>query len=165
MKYNTLTPIRKYGDPILKEKCLPIERGEDLNWLQELRTLCARHNGAGLAAPQIGILKRAFVVMPLGHGRNFFMINPTIVRMSGEEEGPEGCLSYPGVWCQVKRATGIVVKYYDWTWRQREDMFVSFEARIIQHEYDHLDGVCHVGDQWLKQQELDSLTTHTWDTK
>ena len=107
-------------------------------------------NGLGLAAPQLDILERVIVVeLPEDEedpqsGRVFTLVNPEIIRAEGEEEGEEGCLSIPGWYGEVKRATFVTVKAQDpngkWIRVKGRDLL----ARVLQHEIDHLDGILFI---------------------
>jgi peptide deformylase len=107
-------------------------------------------NGQGLAAPQIDVLERVIIVeLPEDEedhqsGKLFALVNPEIVRAEGEEEGEEGCLSIPGWWGEVNRATFVTVKAQDakgkWIRVKAYDML----ARVLQHEIDHLDGILFI---------------------
>lgn len=97
-------------------------------------------DGVGLAGPQIGIAKRIFVMCePDGEPR--CIVNPVILEKSGSELGEEGCLSMPRVYAQVPRATRLKLRGLDETGAEVEFEAAGFAARIIQHEYDHLEGV------------------------
>ena len=132
--------IVKEGDEVLRKVCRPVEKfDQKLNDLiQDLADTMYQANGVGLAAPQVGILKRVAVV-DVGDGL-FEFINPRIVESSGEQIGTEGCLSCPGVWGTVKRPNVVTVEAYD---RNGERFLLTanelFE-RAICHELDHLDG-------------------------
>jgi len=143
-------PIVMYGDPVLKKKASPIEKGSiDIEQLSDdmFETMKAA-NGIGLAAPQIGKLVRLFVLdaSPLedeeiGDFRQTF-VNPVIVEESGNEwKFEEGCLSIPGIREEVTRLEKLKIKYFDQEWVAHEEEFDGMLARIIQHEYDHLNGV------------------------
>jgi peptide deformylase len=107
-------------------------------------------NGLGLAAPQVDVLERVVVIElpeddedPQG-GKLFALVNPEIVRAEGEEEGEEGCLSIPGWWGEVKRATFVTVKAQDATGKWIRVKGYDLLARALQHEIDHLDGVLFI---------------------
>lgn len=145
--------ILPFGEPILRKKAKPVDSvtPATIKLLDDMvETLYATDGRAGLAAPQIGILRRV-VVMDCGDGL-IELINPEIVSMSGEQLGPEACLSFPGYWGYVKRANHVKVKSLN---KQGEEFTLEAEgylARCIQHEVDHLDGILfvdHVRDQWL----------------
>ena len=137
-----LRTIRVQGDPILNKVCRPItEVTPKIRTLAEdmIETMYEA-NGVGLAAPQVGILKR-IVVIDVGDGQGpYVMINPEILETSGEQTGDEGCLSVPGMAGQVTRPNYVKVK------AMNEDMEeVIYEgtellARAFCHEIDHLDG-------------------------
>lgn len=139
------------GDhPVLKEKCgnCPPEMFESL-----VTGLCsvlvATKTGVGLAAPQIGIPTKAFAVKRDGIINVFF--NPEITSKSLETETAiEGCLSYPNIWKDIERHTWIQLKYTDENGVAKNETFIGFTARIIQHEYDHLQGVCRVAENERK---------------
>lgn len=150
-------PIVPFGDPILRKTARPVEAVNErtLKILDDLvQTLYDEEGRAGLAAPQIGILRR-LLVMDCGEGL-IELINPEIVEMDGEQTGPEACLSYPGYYGYVKRADHVKVKTLN---RQGETVILEGEgylARCMQHEIDHLNGILfvdHVQDGWLYHEE------------
>ena len=135
-----LRTIRIQGDPVLEKVCREITevtpRIETLasDMLETMYDAC----GVGLAAPQVGILRR-MVVIDVGEGP-IIMINPVILETSGEQTGDEGCLSLPGKAGQVTRPNYVKAKYYD---LDMNELIVEGEellARAICHELDHLDG-------------------------
>lgn len=145
--------ILPFGDPVLRKKAKPVLEltPKILRILDDMAdTLYAEPGRAGLAAPQIGILRR-MIVMDCGEGL-IELINPEILEMQGEQIGPEACLSYPGYTGIVKRAN--VVKISTLT-RSGETRYIGGEgylARCIQHEIDHLNGILfidHVEDGQL----------------
>lgn len=99
------------------------------------------HDGVGLAGPQVGLNKRIFVLHNPDTDEPMCLVNPEILERSGTEEGEEGCLSIPQVYAPVKRATRIRVKAFDPHGGVLEFEAFDFLARILQHEYDHLDGI------------------------
>lgn len=137
--------ILPFGDPVLRKKARPVEgiNERTLKLLDDLRdTLYAADGRAGLAAPQIGVLRRA-VVMDCGDGL-IELINPVILERSGEQTGLEACLSYPGYSGIVKRANRVKVSTLN---RAGETVVFDAEgylARCVQHEVDHLDGILFV---------------------
>ncbi len=136
--------IIKDGDPVLREKAKPITAVNDaaIRLLNNLRdTLRETARGVGLAAPQIGISKRAFVIEIADEELYYEMINPQIIRMDGREEGWEGCLSVPGVEGLVPRAEKLKVKYLNREGQECELVAEGYLARVVQHENDHLDGI------------------------
>jgi peptide deformylase len=148
-------PITVYGDPVLRKKTTDI----DHNYLG-LEKLVAdmfdtMHNaeGVGLAAPQIGLTVRVFVVdlSPLGDEepllKDFIkaFINPHIIEKEGDKVlMDEGCLSLPGLREDVLRFNTIRMKYFDENWQEYDEVFNGFAARVLQHEYDHLDGIMFI---------------------
>ncbi|MBN3524779.1 peptide deformylase [Paenibacillus apiarius] len=142
MAVRTILP---FGEAVLRKKCKPVTEvnGRILSLLDDLKeTLYAEEGRAGLAAPQIGILRRA-VVMDCGDGYREFM-NPELLHAEGEQDGMEACLSFPGYYGRVKRYDYIRVRSLD---RSGERVTLEAEgylARCIQHEMDHLDGVLFV---------------------
>lgn len=138
--------IRKWDDPILKRFCAPVEPGEPLPFLDLMIRVC-RHKsrGVGLAAPQIGHAKRVFVTL-VGHPKTF--INPVVEWMSPETDvKPESCLSFPGIEKWIRRSKSLRLSYLDGRRKPRSETFDGFIARVIQHEVDHLKGICQVGDE------------------
>ena len=130
------------GDDILNKKCRPVEKfdGRLEQMMDDLvETLAATENGVGLAAPQVGILRR-FVVINVGEGP-IELVNPTIIAQEGEQEAVEGCLSCPGEYGVTKRPMSVTVQAQD---RKGNTFTVSGEgllARALCHELDHLDGI------------------------
>jgi peptide deformylase len=142
-------PIVVYGDPVLRTRAKDIKEGEDLKQLiQDMYDTMRVAQGIGLAAPQIGKALRLFVVdgtimeddPHLSDFKRAF-INPVMVEELGEEwEYEEGCLSIPNIRENVFRKEKLKIKYYDEEWNLHEEEFDSMRARIIQHEYDHIEG-------------------------
>ena len=137
--------IVKYGDPILTKSAEPVsEFDEDLRKLIDnmFETMYGAP-GVGLAAPQVGLLKRLFV-MDCSSGKNkkqkVALINPVIETEEGEQLGDEGCLSFPGVFIPVARPQRVVVRAQDIDGSFFTLDAMDLEARCISHETDHLDG-------------------------
>ncbi|KIL35583.1 peptide deformylase [Gordoniibacillus kamchatkensis] len=137
--------ILPFGDPILRKTAKPVEAitPKIAKLLDDMAdTLYAAEGRAGLAAPQIGILRRV-IVMDCGGGL-IELINPEIVETGGEQTGPEGCLSYPGYTGIVKRAKYVKLR----TWNRAGETVAleasDYLARCIQHEIDHLNGVLYI---------------------
>jgi peptide deformylase len=137
--------ILPFGDPILRKKAKPVEAitPKIIKLLDDMgETLYATEGRAGLAAPQVGILRRV-IVMDCGDGL-IELINPEIIAAAGEQEGPEACLSFPGYAGIVKRAQRVAVRSLN---RRGETFTLEGEgilARCIQHETDHLNGVLFI---------------------
>ena len=138
-----LRKIREAGDPVLEKKCRPVEEmtpriqeliGDMLDTMYEAM-------GVGLAAPQVGILKR-IVVIDIGEGP-LVMINPQIVKTEGEQTGDEGCLSIPGMAGQVTRPNYVKAVYLTEEMEETEIEGTELLARAICHECDHLDGIMY----------------------
>ena len=145
-------PITAYGDPVLKEEAQDVPQDyPDLKELvDDMFTTMYHAHGVGLAAPQISKSIRLFVIdsEPMmddedkGKGVKKAFINPEIVAEDGEEWGfEEGCLSIPGVREVVYRPERIVIRYFDEEWNEHEDAYDGMTARVIQHEYDHIEGI------------------------
>lgn len=147
--------ILKYDAPELHKLSKTITEGEDLSFIDNLKEiLSAQSIGVGLSAPQIGINKSAIIFDAKKSGRYKVMINPEIVEMSEDKEtDSEGCLSYPNFYTFIERAKNIKVKYLTRDFKECIDNYSGFEARIVQHEIDHLFGECLVGEAWEKKQE------------
>jgi peptide deformylase len=142
-------PIVMYGDSVLRKKAMDIEQGTDLSALiQDMFETMYAAKGIGLAAPQIGKSIRLFIVdgSPLDEEpdmENFkkAFINPQIVSESGQPwPFEEGCLSIPNIREEVMRKEKLKIRYFDERWKQQEEEFEGMKARIIQHEYDHIEG-------------------------
>jgi len=133
--------IVKLGDPILRQAAPPITKiGADTRKIVAFMIdVLHKARGLGLAAPQVGISQRLFVY-DLGEGVQV-AINPQILGMKGEQIGVEGCLSIPGLLGDVPRANELRLKAFDERGRPFTRKASELEARVIQHEYDHLDGV------------------------
>jgi len=98
--------------------------------------------GIGLAAPQVGVSKRIFI---MGNEEKLIVcINPEIVSGTGEIKDTEGCLSFPGLWLHVKRYEKVIAKYQTMNGETTQEEFDGLMARVFQHELDHLNGVCFV---------------------
>ena len=132
--------IREKGDEILYKKCKAVVKfDEKLHiLLDEMYETMQSRDGVGLAAPQVGILKRA-VVIDVGDGK-IELINPEIVEESGEQTGSEGCLSVPGVFGEVTRPNVVTVKAQDRDGKWFKITGKELLARAFCHEIEHLDG-------------------------
>jgi peptide deformylase len=121
-----------------------------LTLLDDMRDTLHAEEGVGLAAPQVGVLRRIAVVE---YDEKYYeMINPRIIGFSGEAVEEEGCLSIPGIRGRVKRPESVTAKYIDRHGKRRKVMVTGIAARGICHEIDHLDGVLFV-DKMLKENE------------
>ena len=137
--------IREIGDPCLKKKCRPVAEFDERlhSLLNDMKETLRLANGVGLAAPQVGILKRV-VVINLGDDKMLELVNPTIIKTEGSEIDVEGCLSVPGKAGEVERPTKATVIAYDRDGRRFEYTGEDLYARCICHECDHLDGILYV---------------------
>ncbi|HJJ54567.1 MAG TPA: peptide deformylase [Methanocorpusculum sp.] len=155
--------IQIYGSDVLAEKAatVPEITPELMKILDEMVPLMVASHGVGLAAPQVGISQRFFVMNAGDKVRK--IINPEIVQYgSALAEMEEGCLSIPGIHKKVRRPRRIIVKYTDETGATVEEKLKDFTARVFQHEYDHLDGIMFVDrltpmSRKLIQRQLDAL--------
>ena len=151
------------GDDLLTKKCRPVT---DFNrrlhqLLDDMIDTLEESGGAGLAAPQVGILRRAVVVIA-GEGEEdgyLELVNPEIIFSEGEQTGPEGCLSVPGKWGMVTRPSHVRVRaqdrYGEWFEAEGEDLI----ARCFCHELDHLDGHLYVEriDRFMTDEEVEAF--------
>ncbi len=148
-------PITVFGDPVLRKIATDID--QTYQGLEKLADdmFETMHNadGVGLAAPQVGLTIRIFVVdlSPLGEDhpelKDFkkAFVNPHIIEKEGEKIlMDEGCLSIPGLREDVLRYSTIRMKYFDLNWVEHDVVYTGFTARVLQHEYDHLDGIMFV---------------------
>ena len=158
-----LRNIVKDGDPVLTKRCRPVEKfDKKLHTLLDDMAATMQHaNGVGLAAPQVGILRRAVVIdISPEQDSVLELVNPKIIAYSGEQEGNEGCLSFPGQWGIVKRPNYVKVKAQD---RFGEEFTVEgteLLARAFCHELDHLNGVVfkEVCERMLTRSEIEDMT-------
>lgn len=136
--------IRKYDDEILRKKAKKVDQFDDRlkQLLDDMAETMYQANGVGLAAPQVGILKRA-VVIDIGEGI-VELINPVIVEQEGEQVDVEGCLSIPNVLGEVKRPKKVKVEAQDRAGNKIELTGEDLMARAICHELDHLEGVLFI---------------------
>ena len=136
----TVRPIRLFGDPVLRETCQPVTRFDDglARLVTDLMDTCRLPGRAGLAAPQIGVDLRVFCYNV--DGAEGYLINPELALRDGEQDGPEGCLSIPGLYLPVRRAAHAVATGVDLAGRPVRVAGRGELARCLQHELDHLDG-------------------------
>ena len=144
----TTRTVCRLPDPVLKRRALEVEAGDAAALLQDLvDTMRASPACVGLAAPQIGVSRRAIVVDVTDHPKTttchglIVMVNPVILEAEGRARGREGCMSVPDLTADVTRATAVVV---GGTAADGSEIIVTtdgFEARALQHEIDHVDGM------------------------
>lgn len=147
-----IQPIYLYGSEVLRERAAEadLSKQEELKQLvADLKDTLERSEGCGLAAPQIGVSLRVVIVdgdvmadvYPYLKGFKRTLINPVVLEKSDEQcEYEEGCLSVPGVYCNVRRPASIKLRYYGEDFAEHTEVFDKFAARMIQHELSHLDG-------------------------
>lgn len=137
--------IRQIGDPVLNKRCKEVTEMTDrtMELIQDMFDTMYDAQGVGLAAPQVGILKRIVVIDVTGEDP-VLLINPVILEQSGEQTGQEGCLSVPGKTGTVTRPYYVKVKAYDRALKPIEVEGTELLARAICHELEHLDGHLYV---------------------
>ncbi len=135
--------VLTYPNPILREKAHPIDviGTTETNLIRKMIQTMHAEGGVGIAALQVGVLKRILIANPEAQpGEEIVLINPVVTKASGEQVGPEGCLSLPGISGNVRRAKKIEYTYLNIEGKLEEALAADFLARVIQHELDHLDG-------------------------
>ena len=141
-----LRKIREIGDECLKKVCRPVEKFDEKlsTLLDDMTDTLIESGGLGLAAPQVGILRRV-VVIDLGEEEGMLeLVNPVIIKTEGEITGPEGCLSVPGKVGEVTRPEKTTVRAFDRDGNEFEFTGEEIFARCLCHECDHLDGILYV---------------------
>jgi peptide deformylase len=138
-----LAQIRQYPDPVLRMQAREVEAfDDDLRRLVERMTrLMSDANGVGLAATQVGVLRRVFVFRPRDEEVTRVLVNPRVAERTGTEVDDEGCLSLQGILIPVERSAQITVEASDETGAPVRYELQELGARVAQHELDHLDGV------------------------
>ncbi len=148
------------GNPMLTKKCRQVTDFNDRlhQLLDDMKDTLAEAQGAGLAAPQVGVLRRAVIVVD-DTDEMLELVNPEILSQSGEQAGPEGCLSVPGKWGMVSRPSHVRIRAQDrfgnWFEAEGEDL----TARCFCHEIEHLDGHLYVEhiDHFMTEDELEEF--------
>jgi peptide deformylase len=139
-----LSHVRRYGDPVLRSAARPVEHfdGALEDEVRRMTSLLEDALGAGLAATQLGVMHRVFVFRKEPDAPVQAFVNPVLEWSSDEREADEeGCLSIPGVWIEIERPSRARVRGFDARGRERTVEAEGLEARVLQHELDHLDGV------------------------
>jgi len=164
--------LRIYGDPVLREKSTPVEKfDEDLKeTIKRMAELMYKVKGLGLAANQVGIPKRFFIMdikQKEGTPELEVYINPEILNAEGYTEYEEGCLSIPGYYAKVERYAKLYIRAYDLEGKPFEKELTGLQAIAFQHEYDHIEGILFVDrisllkkelfKRWWKKREKESL--------
>jgi len=152
IEFYMIYPIYVYGHPVLRKVAQEIDRNypELDKFIADMFETMYKSDGLGLAAPQIGRSIRLFVIdgEPLAEDhpemKDFkqAFINPQVVERKGMKVPMnEGCLSLPGLHEEIDRESEIRIKYYDQQWNFRDEVYTGYKARVVLHEYDHLDGI------------------------
>jgi peptide deformylase len=145
-----ILPIVAYGDPVLKKRASEIDKAYPglKELIENMYETMYESNGVGLAAPQVGLSVRLFIVdggpFEEDEVKDFkqVFINPVIKEEDGEPwKFNEGCLSIPGIREDVERKEEILIHYYNENWELKKEVYHGLAARIIQHEYDHIEGI------------------------
>ncbi len=136
----SLLTIRKYGDPVLREKCMAVVKVDDSikKLMDDMAQTMYNNRGVGLSAPQVGIKQRVIVV---DDSTGLICIaNPVILSREGKKAMIEGCLSIPGIEVEIRRASEVTVEGLDRGCKHVELSVSGLAGRAVQHEIDHLDG-------------------------
>jgi peptide deformylase len=142
--------IVKYPHPALRWESKPVVEIDDRlrDAVKQMFALMYEAKGIGLAANQVALPWRLFIINPSGDpeqaDEEFVFLNPEILRRKGSEEGEEGCLSLPDMYGPVRRSTSLSIEAYDLEGRAFRMDLEDFPARVVQHEYDHIDGVLFI---------------------
>ncbi len=133
------------GDDVLRKKCREVKEITDhvRVTLQDMLDTMHEQYGVGIAAPQVGVLRRMFIAEPV-EGEIYYMINPVMLEQSGLQVDDEGCLSVPGMVGTVERPQYIKIQAMDLDGETKVYEFEDFHARVMCHEYDHLDGTLYI---------------------
>lgn len=149
--------IVKEGDPVLAKKCRPVDKFDDklAQLLDDMTDTLKKSGGVGLAAPQVGILRRAFIMILEEDGDVIEAVNPEIVKTSGKVRDTEGCLSVPNRWGIVTRPKTVVLRAFNRNGEQYELKLKDLGARCACHENDHLDGHLFLEkvEEWVKPEQ------------
>lgn len=152
--------VRVMGDEILGKSCKPVKEmtPRTAELIQDMFDTMYKENGVGLAAPQVGILRRA-VVVETGEENMLELVNPRILEQSGEQDGAEGCLSVPGKWGMVKRPNYVKLQAQDRFGNWFEVEAEALIARCFCHELDHLDGHLYTEkvSRFLTEEEMEQM--------
>lgn len=132
------------GDEILRKKCREIPEVTDRirTTMEDMLETMRQQYGCGIAGPQVGVMRRMFIAEP-EPGRVYYMINPVMLEKEGSQIGDEGCLSVPGLIGTVERPQRIKIKAWDLDGQEQVYEFEDWDARVMCHEYDHLDGILY----------------------
>lgn len=149
-----------YGDPRLEKLSEPVNEvtAETRRFVKDMFETMYFTNGVGLSAPQVGVNQRILVIDCSGgsdRDQQIALVNPVIVSSSGEQKGPEGCLSFPGLFAEVTRPNVVKVKGLDLDGKTVELEGEALLARALHHEIDHLDGVLFI--QRMKKSDREAI--------
>lgn len=163
-----LRNIVQRGDDVLSKKAREVTdfNGRLHTLLDDMRETLIQANGLGLAAPQVGVLRRAVIVVDINkedlpyEEQLIELVNPEIIEMAGEQEGSEGCLSVPGLYGFVKRPNFVKVRAFDRDGKPFEVSGEGITARAFCHELEHLDGHLFVEhcDKLYTEEELQEMS-------
>jgi len=154
-----LREIRKYGDPVLRGKSVPVTEitPEVLKIIDDMISTMYQAPGVGLAAPQVGISRRIIVTDPSQNkeiGQLLVLINPQVIFSEGEIVAEEACLSVPNITAEVKRFARVVVEGLDRQGKKVQIEGKDILARILQHEIDHLEGILFIDRLGFVQRQM-----------
>ena len=137
--------VVQVGDDVLRQRCFEVETFDQtlIALLEDMKDTVKKEEGAGLAAPQVGVLRRV-VVVDMGEDGYYEFINPVLLSQKGEQSGWEGCLSVRGKSGIVSRPMKVTLSYQDRTGEKHVIKAKGFFARAICHELDHLDGILYI---------------------
>lgn len=149
-----------YGDPRLEKLSEPVNEvtPETRRFVKDMFETMYFTNGVGLSAPQVGVNQRILVIDCSGgsdRDQQIALVNPVILSSSGEQKGPEGCLSFPGLFAEVTRPNAVKVKGLDLDGKAVEIEGEGLLARALHHEIDHLDGVLFI--QRMKKSDREAI--------
>lgn len=138
-----LREIVMFGEDILRKKCREVTKFDEklASLLDDMAQTLQNADGVGLAAPQVGILRRVCIIDVRDGNGLVELINPEIIEQSGSQVGNEGCLSAPGEWCEVERPAMVTVRAFDRHGKEFTLRASELMARAVCHEVDHLDGI------------------------
>ena len=156
-----ILPIYLYGSEVLRRENVDADLNDKegiLKLLEDMKETLKVADGCGLAAPQVGILRR-IVVIEVNEGEVLELINPKIIAYAGEQEGLEGCLSLPGQWGIVRRPMHVTVRALNRHGEEVEYRGSELLARCFCHELDHLDGKLYnsCADRMLTKDEIEEM--------
>jgi peptide deformylase len=138
--------ILKFGEDALRKKCRVVTAFDERLWtlIDDMKETLSQEKGAGLAAPQVGVLKRVVVIDVRDNNGVIELVNPEIIFEEGKQKGGEGCLSAPGEWREVERPLTVKVKAQDRNGNEFTMSGTGLLARAFCHEIDHLDGILFI---------------------